>query len=151
MGTLLVLGYGSTLRGDDAVGRLAAEQLQAIFTGRELDIRSVHQLTPELMEPISRAERVIFIDASLGLKPGEVLERDLSSEAAPQAFTHHAAPEALLVGARTLYGAAPIATSITVGAASFEIGEGLSDPARRGLAAVVERLEKTLRQFVAGL
>ena len=41
----------------------------------DVEIHAVHQLTPELMDPLSKAERAIFIDASTGPTPGEVQER----------------------------------------------------------------------------
>lgn len=57
----LIIGIGSTLRRDDGLGpdlaRSAADALPA-------DLIVVTQLTPELAEPISRAGRVVFIDAA---------------------------------------------------------------------------------------
>src|SRR5579862_7741310 len=100
---LLILGYGNRLRGDDAIGPLAAERLQGLLADPGIEIRALHQLTPELMELISRATRVIFIDAALGPTPGEITERAVEPDPAPRPFTHHATPELLLAGARSLY------------------------------------------------
>ena len=60
---ILLIGYGSTLRGDDAVGRHVVE----IFAGRSLPnvtTISVTQLVPELAAQIATAQAVIFVDAS---------------------------------------------------------------------------------------
>ncbi len=61
----LVIGYGNTLRSDDAVGPTAVEELD------RLHLPGVHTLsypllTPEAAEPVSRAREVIFIDAATG-------------------------------------------------------------------------------------
>ena len=61
----LVIGYGSRLRSDDALGPEVAEALSR----RRLDgVRTlaVHQLLPELCEAIADAERVVFVDARVG-------------------------------------------------------------------------------------
>ena len=62
--SLLVIGYGNTLRGDDGVGPRVAEAVG------ELNLPGVHTLicpllTPELANPISRAGKVIFVDAAV--------------------------------------------------------------------------------------
>ena len=68
----LIIGFGNTLRGDDGFGRRAAERLRDVVDDPEIEILSLHQLTPELMDPVSRAERVIFLDAAAGPDPGEI-------------------------------------------------------------------------------
>jgi hydrogenase maturation protease len=127
---LLIIGYGNPLRGDDAVGYQVAESLGAI---------AVHQLTPELMEPISRASRVVFIDAAATGIPGTVEERAVLPQPAT-AFTHHATPEALLAGARALYGSCPPATLITIAGADFELGHPLSAPVQQAASCISGKL-----------
>lgn len=128
MNGLLIIGYGSPLRGDDAVGFEAAERLGGM---------ALHQLTPELMEPISQAERVIFIDAKAGGDAGAIERREISAVPAKVAFTHQATPEGLLAGARALYGRCPAATLITIAGSDFEIGRPLSPPVRQALEALL--------------
>src|SRR5579871_5175875 len=72
---LLIVGYGNPIRSDDAVGYLAAERLRQVLTEADIAILSVHQLTPELAEPVSRAARVIFIDAAATGEPGAIEPR----------------------------------------------------------------------------
>src|SRR5579871_5606628 len=62
---LLVVGYGSELRGDDAVGQRVAEQVGG--WGMPL-VRAIaqHQLTPELAQPLAGARMAIFVDAAVG-------------------------------------------------------------------------------------
>lgn len=134
---ILILAYGNPLRGDDGAGPAAGERLRAIIQDPEIEIRILHQLTPELMEPISRAACVIFIDACEGAVPGEISERAIEPSTAGASFTHHATPEALLAGARVLYGRAAEATLLTVAGAEFSLGSGLSPAVAHGLDGVV--------------
>jgi hydrogenase maturation protease len=126
MSRLLIIGYGNPLRGDDAVGYLAAERLRELLTGPDIEILAVHQLTPELADPISRAERVIFIDAAVTGEPGVILERPITPAPDPSGFTHHSTPSALLAASATLFGSSPEATLYSIPGESFEFGEGLT-------------------------
>lgn len=133
----LIIGYGSPLRGDDAVGYLAAERLQETNTDRETEIVAVHQLTPELADPISRAAEVVFIDASVGGVPGQIGRRAIAPSTGRQPLTHYATPEGLLAAAQAVYGAAPPATLITVTVGSTELSESLSAPVRTALESLL--------------
>src|ERR1035437_5223745 len=104
MSRILIVGYGTQIRGDDALGWRAAERLRELVTDPSVEILTLHQLAPELMEPLSQADLAVFIDAGVGPEPGAVLERRLDPRPSGSAsFTHHATPEALLWGARALY------------------------------------------------
>ena len=133
----LILAYGNPLRGDDGMGPEAGERLRSIIHDPDVEIRTMHQLTPELMEPISRAARVIFIDACESAAPGEIRESEVQPSAEGAGFTHHATPEALLAGARALYGRAAEGTMLAVGGAEFSLFSGLSPAVERGLDGVV--------------
>jgi hydrogenase maturation protease len=90
------------------------------------------------MEPVSRARRVIFIDAAVGEEPGKVTVTPLAATGGPApVFTHFATPAALLEGARSLYGARPEALLITVVGLDFELGEELSEPVRVALESLI--------------
>jgi hydrogenase maturation protease len=111
----LYIGYGNSLRGDDGVGLYVAQRLQGL---------AVHQLTPELAEPISQASNVVFIDADITLAPGEVRRAPVVE--AQSSLGHHCTPGELLVIARVLYGHAPPAELISIGIESTELAEALS-------------------------
>ena len=87
----------------------------------------------------------MFVDAAATLAPGAVASRRLAASDAPKApgLTHHASPEGLLLLAERLYGARPRAFLVTIGAASFALGEDLSPSVAAALpeaAALVRRL-----------
>ena len=140
----LVIGYGNTLRGDDGAGFLAAELLRDRIHRPDIEILSQHQLLPELMEPISRASRVIFIDASVSGRAGKVHRIPLRPAPACARVTHHATPEALLAGAQSLYGHTPEATLYTIPGRNFQVGQELTPSVRRAVNELVDALEKQL-------
>ena len=133
---LLVIGYGNPLRGDDGIGSQIAYGL-AKLAGDSTRVLVVHQLTPELAEPISEADLVIFIDACYEGIPGnwtcETIRPDPSP---PQAFTHNFTPATLLSFASALLGANPGALLISVAGGLFDCGEVLSP----SVAAVVPEI-----------
>ncbi len=122
MAVTLVIGVGSDLRRDDAVGRHVAEALEA----RSLDGVSVivtTQLVPELVEPISAAGRVIFVDGSVSVT--DVTVTEVESLSGP-GHSHHATPGALIGLAGRLGLAVPPATLVEVPVHDLSLGEGLS-------------------------
>ena len=146
----LVIGYGNPLRGDDGVGWLAAEQLADAAEDDRIELLPRHQLTPELAEPISRAERVIFIDACAAGTPGSWNCQEVAPEPKQSApVTHHFNPQALLAYAQALFNASPQAFLISIAAGSFHCGEGLTPPVRAALAEVIAYVHKLLAQPAA--
>jgi hydrogenase maturation protease len=138
MSRILIIGYGNPIRGDDALGWRATERLRALVTGPNVEILTLHQLAPELMEPLSEVDLAIFIDAAVGPEPGAILERSLEPRASGSAsFTHRATPEALLWAARALYGRAPEGRMITVTGADFAYSMDLSPTVEARLEDVV--------------
>ena len=145
MPKLLILGYGNPLRGDDAAGRLAADALQSLIRDPGVEVLSLHQLTPELMVNISRADRVIFIDASASGRPGSYQRVPLHPAPQCASFTHHATPEALLAGARALYGRAPEAELYLIPGRNFDAPDTLSAPVLAAVRKLVADLAESLQ------
>jgi len=140
----LVIGYGNVLRGDDGAGYLVADLLRDRVRGPAIEIVSEQQLLPEMMEVISRAGKVIFIDATVSGRAGRVARLPLRPGPACSRFTHHATPDNLLAGAQKLYGNTPEAVLYTIGGKSFETGEELTPVVRRAVNELVDRLAKEL-------
>ena len=69
----LVIGYGNTLRGDDAVGQVVARALAGEAAIEGVEVIACHQLMPELAECIDAADLVVFIDAAADLQPGTIV------------------------------------------------------------------------------
>jgi len=118
---MLILGYGNSLRGDDALGPCLATLLGGV---------AVQQLVPELAERLAAEERVVFIDARTDLTPGEVQIVPVDRESAS---THWCSPGWLLRLTREVYGKVPEAALVGIGAESFEMGAPLSPAAQAGM------------------
>lgn len=142
MTTTLVIGYGSTLHSDDAVGVVAVEQFAAACADPQVTALTRHQLLPELAEPISRADRVIFVDAAVDDDHGggQVTVRALTPQTQSGALVHHVRPESLLGLAQTLYACAPSAHLVTVSVSSLALGGGLSPDVQAALPQAVAHI-----------
>jgi hydrogenase maturation protease len=142
----LVIGYGNALRGDDGAGYIAAELLRERIHNPAVEILSLQQLTPELMESIARARQVIFLDAAILGRAGRYQRVPLRPAPACSHFTHHANPESLLAGAQALYGHTPEAVLYSIPGELFEIGQELTPAVRRAVEALVAELARLLLQ-----
>lgn len=135
---LLVIGYGNTLRSDDGVGPRVAEAVEALrLPGVSTLI--CQQLSPEHAEPISCADRVVFVDAAVD-ESREVQFRELEPGDTTQLMAHAADPRTMLALARDVFGHAPKAWWLTIPVIRLEFGETLSPLARRGRDEAVARI-----------
>lgn len=137
----LVIGYGNTLRGDDGVGPCVAE---AIGILRLPGVRTLicPLLTPELADPISRVEKVIFVDAAVD-SPNEVQWRKLEPNESSQLMAHAADPRTLLALARDVFGRAPEAWWLTIPARDLGFHEGFSPEVQRSFVVAVEKIRES--------
>jgi len=141
----LVIGYGNPLRGDDAIGQAVAELLAGTAAIDGAEVIACHQLLPELAERIAGVTLAVFVDAEAGREPGRVVVARVQAAAHLAAdLIHHVDPAALLFLASRLYGHAPPAHLVTVGAAAFELGAPLSQT----VAAALPQIVATVRQLV---
>lgn len=139
MSHVVLIGYGNPLRRDDGFGWQLARRLQQELNDPDVEIIAAHQLTPELAEPLSRADYAIFADASTAAEDGEPELRELASQETREGqFTHHVSPQCLLSFTRTLYGAAPgKAWLLSVRARDMGFGPELSPAVARALETAV--------------
>ncbi len=147
MTSALILACGNPLRGDDGLGGWMAAQVQEKFTRSQVEVVALQQFTPELAEPISTADTVIFLDCSVKTEPGTVLlQRMEPAEKLPRLITHHMQPATLLRLSQELYGRIPRqAYLITVGGKSFKVGAQLSDVVRDAAPEVLTLVEELVQ------
>jgi len=132
----LIIGIGNPLRSDDGLGWAVAQQLSQ-DGDMDCDIRTVHQLTPELAQWMAVANLIVMIDASYEGEPGELRIRPLSLPAQPGAVgTHYTTPEELVALTVAIYGHCPRVVVVTMTGANFGLGEQLSLTVVQGLALV---------------
>lgn len=137
---LLIFAYGNPSRGDDAIGPLLLESLEALnLPGVEL--LTDFQLQVEHALDLQGRERVLFIDASVSCPPPYLLARLEPKQDA--SYTSHAmSPAAVLQACRNLHGSAPPAWLLAVRGESFELGDELSAGARRNLEQATALIRK---------
>lgn len=135
--SVVVIGIGSPLRRDDAVGHAVIEALGE----RQLDdveLLSVHQLTPEVAVECADRRRVVFVDAAVDTD--EVVVSELATDASGRLLTHHLGAAGLLGLAAGLGWAPEAATLVRIPVADLDIGTGLSDAAEAEVPRAVERI-----------
>jgi hydrogenase maturation protease len=137
--TILVIGYGNTLRSDDGVGpRVAMAMASRALPG--LTAIAVQQLTPELAQPLAAAELAIFVDARRADGDKAVAVQPLEPAGWEPGNGHTSDPRALLALAHAVFGRAPRSWLVTVPAIEFSLGEGLSVTAGRAAEDALERI-----------
>jgi hydrogenase maturation protease len=143
----LLLACGNPLRGDDGLGEWLATKAQERFVSSQLEVMASRQFTPEMAEPISIADTVIFLDCSATSAAGQISLHSVVATTKPaRLMTHHMSPESLLWMSRELYGRVPrVAYLITVGGQSFKMEERLSDAVRNAAPAVLAMVEEIVQ------
>ena len=142
MARVLIIGYGNPLRSDDGLGWYAAVQLFRSSASRDVEVLPCHQLTPDLAEPVSHADTVMFLDITREGTPGEFRCREIQPAEGTPSFTHHLSPQVVLGLSRDLYGAFPHAWLLTVCGKCFEPGESLSAEVAGRLSDLKERVRE---------
>ncbi|HMP74251.1 MAG TPA: hydrogenase maturation protease [Kiritimatiellia bacterium] len=133
----LIIGYGSQLRGDDAVGIVTVDALASLDLPQTRCL-TCHQLTPELATDLAPAGRVIFVDACFSLpdSPPQPRIQRVYPSPSPTGYStsvHHATPTGLLDLCYTLHGQAPEAWLVAIPGAHFDTCLTLSPSAQQAL------------------
>jgi hydrogenase maturation protease len=140
----LVIGYGNTLRSDDAAGQHIAETV-AEWHLPQVQALAVHQLTPELAEPLSVAHGAIFVDAYPATDDApqvQIIELTPANSLEFGTLGHTADPRSLLALTQRVYGTAPPGWWVLVPAVNFEFGEQLSPVTQHGITDALEQIKQ---------
>jgi hydrogenase maturation protease len=129
----VVLAIGNTLRGDDGV---AAHVADLLGTRAGVEVRRVHQLTPELAEEMAHATAVVFVDANPGVTEARLERLVPAPQRSP--LTHNVSPGELVLVAEQLYGFQGAAYLCHVPAENFAEGDSLSEVAKAGARAAAQ-------------
>ncbi len=140
---VLVIGLGSTLRGDDALGRIAAQRVRGVVNPRLVKVIDQCGPTPELAAELANASLVVFLDASGDGPPGQVVKRCVSGSDALTYISHRCQPGTLVRLARSLYGRATPAVAITFRAETLDLNDCRLAPAAAAACELI--VEETLR------
>ncbi len=144
--SVLVIGYGNTLRSDDGVG----QQVATLVDQWELPyIRSyaVHQLTPELAAELATVQRAIFIDAYPESTTVQVHPLTDEVPETTNCLGHTSNPRSLLTLAKQVYGVAPAAWWVLIPAVNFDFGEEFSPTTEAAIAVALEKIKQLVSEF----
>jgi hydrogenase maturation protease len=144
-GTAIVIGYGNELRGDDAIGQQVAKAIKFWCLSSVKSI-AVHQLTPELAEPLAKAELAIFVDACINSHSHEIQVQSLLPSNFNTINAHICDPRSLLALSQVLYGSSPPAWLVTVPGINFELSDRISPTAEKGIAGALVKIIQILNQ-----
>jgi hydrogenase maturation protease len=144
---VVVIGYGSPIRGDDAIGPLVADQLMSELDDPRVEVQSRHILTADLAETLATASLVVFLDAALHGPVGGVERRSLTPDARQlDSMAHSVGPRELLAWTRGLYGACPEAILLTAAGHCFDYAHYELTPQA---ATAVRPMIQQVKQLVA--
>lgn len=141
----VVIGYGNSQRGDDAIGPTVVSQLK-MLSNPNLEAYSVSQLTPDLSSKLAMADVAIFVDAcklantdAVRIKPLEACGSETGGSAVP-ASGHSCDPCSLLALTHSVYGHWPKAWWVEVPASDFTVGHPLSGVAEQGIEQALQAI-----------
>ncbi len=150
---VLVIGYGNPSRGDDAIGPVLLERLEALRCKNSdldcFDTLTDFQLQVEHAMDIHGYKQVIFVDAAVNLERSFRFE--LLHAARDESFSSHALnPAAVLAVYEDFYGRPPPESCLlTIHGERFELGEGLSNAAQESLDSALGFLSAHLMQSMS--
>lgn len=125
---VLIIGFGNTLRGDDALGRIAADRLQTLIDHELVRVISQSAPTPELAAEIAQSSTVVFLDASADGPADRIVTKRINASETSESMAHRLDATALLGLTHHLYNRSPEAFAITFRGQSFEFSDQQLSP-----------------------
>jgi hydrogenase maturation protease len=145
----VILAWGNDFHRDDGAGRRAAALLRELNMPG-VEIHDFNQLVPEHAELLVGADRVVFLDA-YPAAPGQgallLPLRDQQAIALPRScFGHALQPNEVAQMAEDFYGATAEPWLAAIPGVEFDLGEDVSETARRGIEDIVERIQMLIHE-----
>ncbi len=139
---ILIIGIGNPSRGDDALGPLLIERLQALQLP-DVELLTDFQLQVEFALDLQGRQQVVFVDASISVAAPFTFTPVYAAE--DTSYSSHAlSPGAVLHAYRKLLHEPPAAAILAIHGETFELGEGLSTNAAANLEAAYVWLHQAL-------
>lgn len=148
---------GEPERGDDAAGPMAIDGLPAAVLAR-CEVRRGAALDIETLLDIPPGAACVLVDAAVGVAPGAVVVVPLEalgqpagradSDASPR--SSHELPIGQVFGlVRALRGRGPVGSFVGIGAASADLGAGLSPAVDRAMPAFRAAITAEVRRLTS--
>ncbi len=140
----LVIGIGNPSRGDDALGPLAIERLEALNLP-DVELLSDFQLQVEYVLDLAGRNEVVFIDASVDPALAGFSFQPVRSQRDTSYSSHALSPAALLAAYQHHHGRPPPPCHVlAIRGHAFGLGEGLSAAAAAALEDALGFLARRL-------
>ena len=134
---ILIFGWGNPSRGDDALGPLLIERIEAMNLSG-VECLTDFQLQVEHALDLEGRRRILFVDASFDAAPPFTVNR-LAAARDASFSTHAITPEAVMQVYTELHAAEPPPCNLlAIRGERFELGEDLSPVAAKHLEAALE-------------
>jgi hydrogenase maturation protease len=142
-----IIGIGNPLRRDDGVGCVVAERLRTLLPN-PFPILTLHSDLSRLVEQMTGFDRVILIDAAIGISVGQFQRINALEQTLPQlpnTSSHSITLPEVLALCKTL-GVLPQSVILyAIGASDFAFGVGISS----SLAPVLEQVVALIAEEVS--
>ncbi|MFN3884369.1 MAG: hydrogenase maturation protease [Rhodocyclaceae bacterium] len=142
---ILVFGWGNPARGDDALGLLFVERIEALGLSG-VDCLQDDQLQIEHALDLAERKRILFVDASRSLAAPFAISRLAAAQDPAQVFTHALAPQALLRVFEDFHAVLPPPSYLLeIRGENFSLGAPCSAAGLRHLTTALEWAKKWLK------
>ncbi len=144
---ILIFGWGNPSRGDDALGPLFVERIEAMNLPG-VECLTDFQLQVEHALDLENRQRILFVDASIEAPPPFSVSR-LNPARDTTFSTHAITPESVMQVYVDLHDDdPPPCDMLAIRAERFELGEGLSPAASDHLEAALRWTDSWLTQQI---
>lgn len=154
---LLVIAIGNPARGDDGIGPLLADRLQAWLAAQppgvsdRIEVLTAMQLSAEDVLDLTGRTHVLVIDAQATSSPHPAWTRVTAASEGPAWTSHHLTPAQLLnLYSRLLQATPPPCTILSVPGTDFTLGAPLSEAARIHVDTAWRALQTWLAHHLTG-
>lgn len=148
---ITVIGYGNPLRGDDGVAHVVLDKLEEMLASDQsiasggVELMRRHQLDVVDAELMSESSAIIFVDAHVSEKLGDVEITEIAGMRAKSVnVTHISSPEEIATLAREIYGVEPSVFVCAVRGFDFSFGASVTEPALRLAQSAAEELYRLI-------
>lgn len=137
-----IIGYGNIQRRDDGAGPFVVDGLKRILKHKKnLHLLSLVQLEADLVERLSKADFILFVDATIeNLDGGRAWSRIYPETKILPYLTHHIDPTYLLGLIDTIYGRSLPAWTISIQGFDFGFKEGLCPETEKTAEKVIAEI-----------
>ena len=152
--SFLVIGYGNSTRGDDAIGLQVANLIRELEL-ENVEISTVEQLKPELASKLATVDYAIFVKACQ-MKNSAVKVRNLkaygmeTTGSSVPGYGNSWLPCSLLALTQSFYGCHPRSWWVEVAARDFRTGHSFSDRANQSIPIAVEKIKVLIDRGLSG-